>query len=96
MSCNGISCQELCEFLTHYMEGELPPAKRASFDGHLQECPPCRAYMHQLQEIVRLSKQCLCTGPKPPPPPEDLVKAVLSAIAADPKCPKKQCNERHQ
>lgn len=90
MSCDGINCKELCEFLSQYMEGDLPPARKASFDAHIRGCGPCRAYMHQLEQIVKLSKQCLCSGPKPPPPPEDLVKAVLSAIAADPQCPKKE------
>jgi anti-sigma factor RsiW len=50
-----ISCQELVELVTEYLEGTLPPADLARFEAHLEICPYCVTYVEQLRETVRLS-----------------------------------------
>jgi anti-sigma factor RsiW len=75
-----VNCRTLIEFLMAYLDGELPDAERAQFEAHLAECPWCVAYLKTYQETVRLGKAVL-TEPEAPPPPEELVRAVLAARA---------------
>ena len=35
-----MSCKELVELVTDYLEGALPPEDRARFDAHLREAGP--------------------------------------------------------
>lgn len=51
----SLSCQELVELVTAYLEGELPAPERARFDAHLGECGGCRAYVEQIRETIRLT-----------------------------------------
>ena len=50
----SLSCQELVELVTDYLEGALEPADRARFERHLAGCPHCTAYVEQLQATIRL------------------------------------------
>jgi predicted anti-sigma-YlaC factor YlaD len=52
-----MSCQELVELVTDYLEGALAPGERARFDEHLDECPGCRAYLEQLRVTLRLVRR---------------------------------------
>jgi anti-sigma factor RsiW len=48
----GMSCQELVELVTEYLEGAMPAADRARFDAHLALCPPCVEYVAQIERTV--------------------------------------------
>ena len=50
-----LSCQELVELVTDYLEGALPPPERARFDAHIAGCDGCRAYLEQIRVTIRLS-----------------------------------------
>jgi anti-sigma factor RsiW len=52
---DDLSCRELVEIVTDYLEGTLPPAERARVDAHLRECPGCTTYIEQMRETVRLT-----------------------------------------
>jgi anti-sigma factor RsiW len=47
-----LTCQELVELVTDYLEGALPPGDRARFDAHLTTCPHCRVYLEQMRETI--------------------------------------------
>jgi anti-sigma factor RsiW len=47
-----LSCKELVELLTEYLEGTLPPADRLRFDQHLAICPGCRVYLDQMRTTI--------------------------------------------
>ena len=49
-----ITCQELVELVTDYLEGALPEDDVERFDAHLQGCPGCRAYLDQMRTTIRL------------------------------------------
>ena len=49
-----MSCRELVELITDYLEDRLSPADRARFDAHLAECRPCRAYLDQFRRTITL------------------------------------------
>jgi anti-sigma factor RsiW len=47
-----MSCQELVELVTAYLEDALPDSDRARFDAHLDICPPCVEYLAQFERTV--------------------------------------------
>ena len=47
-----LSCQELVELITEYLEGALAPADLARFERHLDGCDDCRAYLDQMRETI--------------------------------------------
>jgi anti-sigma factor RsiW len=51
----GISCRELVELVTEYLEGTLAAADRERMDAHLALCDPCRAYVEQIRTTSRLA-----------------------------------------
>jgi len=47
-----LSCQEIVELVTDYLEGALPAGDRARFDAHLATCPHCRIYLQQMRQTI--------------------------------------------
>ena len=55
MSARNVTCQELVELVTDYLDGALPPETRTAFEAHLEICPGCVTYVEQIRETVRLT-----------------------------------------
>ena len=51
----GLSCQELVELVTDYLEGTLGERDRLAFERHLEQCDGCTEYVAQLRETIRLT-----------------------------------------
>jgi anti-sigma factor RsiW len=51
----SLSCQELVELVTDYLEGALGPADLARFEGHIAVCQACATYLEQLRQVVRVT-----------------------------------------
>jgi predicted anti-sigma-YlaC factor YlaD len=51
----GISCRELVELVTDYLEGALESEQRERMEEHLHLCGPCRAYVDQIRTTSRLA-----------------------------------------
>jgi anti-sigma factor RsiW len=49
-----LSCQELVELVTDYLEGALSAEQRARFDAHLEPCRGCTAYVEQMRTTIEL------------------------------------------
>jgi anti-sigma factor RsiW len=49
-----LTCREVVDLLTEYLEDALPPLERARVEEHLAVCPDCRAYLAQTRTTVRL------------------------------------------
>jgi anti-sigma factor RsiW len=47
-----ITCQEVVELVTDYLEGELDDATRAELEAHLALCPGCDAYLTQMRVTI--------------------------------------------
>ena len=43
-----LTCQELVELVTDYLEGALAPEERSRFDQHIASCANCRRYLDQM------------------------------------------------
>jgi anti-sigma factor RsiW len=50
-----LSCQELVELVTDYLDGALPPAERVRFDAHIAGCDGCTGYLEQLRVTIALT-----------------------------------------
>jgi hypothetical protein len=50
-----LTCRELVELVTDYLEGALMPERRASFEKHLVYCPGCVHYLDQMRQTVELT-----------------------------------------
>ncbi len=49
-----LSCQELVELVTDYLEGAMPPSERERFEMHLVYCRGCDNYVEQMRETLRV------------------------------------------
>jgi anti-sigma factor RsiW len=47
-----MTCRELVEVVTEYMEGTLPEPDRLRLEAHLAECPYCEEYLAQMWRTV--------------------------------------------
>jgi anti-sigma factor RsiW len=47
-----ISCQEVVELVTDYLEGALPPDLHTRFEHHLSLCEGCVWYVEQIRMTV--------------------------------------------
>jgi anti-sigma factor RsiW len=50
---NDLTCQELVELVTDYLEGALPASERARFNRHIDGCPHCTTYLDQMRITIR-------------------------------------------
>jgi anti-sigma factor RsiW len=48
----GMTCQQLIELVTDYLENSLPADDRARFELHLSVCPGCVDYLEQMRETI--------------------------------------------
>ena len=47
-----ISCQEVVELVTDYLDGAMSPADVARFDHHLSLCDGCVFYVNQIRMTI--------------------------------------------
>ena len=48
-----LSCKELTEVVTDYLEGTMDALERRRFEEHLSLCPACVTYIEQMKETIR-------------------------------------------
>jgi hypothetical protein len=60
-----LTCREMTELVTDYLEGRLPLLLRLRFRWHLAGCADCRAWLRQMRGTVRLLGR-LPAGQMPP------------------------------
>jgi anti-sigma factor RsiW len=53
----AMTCKELVELVTEYLEGTLPADVRARMDQHLAGCDGCTHYLEQMRQTIRLTGQ---------------------------------------
>jgi predicted anti-sigma-YlaC factor YlaD len=54
MAAMDLTCKELVELVTDYLEERLPPSERWRFEQHLVDCEGCRNYLDQMRETIDL------------------------------------------
>ena len=58
-----MTCKELVELVTEYLEGAMSAAEWQRFEQHLNQCSGCRTYLEQMRQTIqsvgRLSEESL-------------------------------------
>jgi predicted anti-sigma-YlaC factor YlaD len=52
-SARAITCKELTEVLTDYLEGTMALEDRAALEAHLALCEGCATYVDQMRQVIR-------------------------------------------
>lgn len=60
-----LTCRELTELITDYLEGRLPIMQRLRFRFHIAMCRPCLAYLRQMKIAIRTLGKLPEEGPPP-------------------------------
>ena len=47
-----LSCQQMVELVTEYLDGVMEPRRRARFEAHLAGCDGCTNYVEQFRATV--------------------------------------------
>jgi predicted anti-sigma-YlaC factor YlaD len=55
MAVEELTCQELVEVVTDYLEERMPPEQRLLFEEHLAFCSWCVTYLDQMRETIRVT-----------------------------------------
>ena len=55
MSVPELTCKELVEVVTDYLEGRMPAERRLLFEEHVAFCDWCQTYVEQMRATVRLT-----------------------------------------
>jgi anti-sigma factor RsiW len=55
VSVGELTCKEVVEIVSDYLEGALSAKDRARFDRHLSGCDGCTNYVEQMRETIRLT-----------------------------------------
>ncbi len=50
-----LTCRELVEVVTDYLEDRLPPRDRLRFEEHIVICAGCTAYLEQMRQTILLA-----------------------------------------
>jgi predicted anti-sigma-YlaC factor YlaD len=50
-----LTCKQVVEIVSDYLEGALSPEDRERFDVHLSMCDGCTSYVEQMRETIRLT-----------------------------------------
>jgi anti-sigma factor RsiW len=52
---SGLTCRELVELVTDYLDGALDAGERARFEAHLGACTHCTAYVEQFRLTIAVA-----------------------------------------
>lgn len=66
-----LSCQELVELVTDWLEGALDERHRRAFEDHLAACNGCTEYVEQLRATIEITGKLT---------PEDLSPAAEATL----------------
>lgn len=69
-----MTCREVVELMTDYLEGALSVADRVRFEQHMTGCDGCRAYLAQLR-TARMLIGRTANEPVPEPLKAELMNA---------------------
>ena len=55
MTARTLTCREVIDLLTDYVEDALPEQERRRVEAHLASCDGCTTYFEQMRETIRLT-----------------------------------------
>ena len=51
----ALTCREMVELVTDYLEGALTEPERRRFEEHIGLCPDCTNYLEQMRLVIKAS-----------------------------------------
>lgn len=72
-----MTCREIADFLTDFLNNELPEAVHADFVAHMVICPDCQRYLDSFKKTIELGRGAFDPVKEVANMPESLVKAIL-------------------
>jgi anti-sigma factor RsiW len=51
-----MTCQQLVELVTEYLEGALAPEDAVRFEAHVASCPGCDTYLEQMRSTIAVTR----------------------------------------
>ena len=73
-----MSCEEIQNTLSAYLDGDISPDGRVLTEAHLAECPVCRTHLEETRTMLR----ALSMTARPVAPP-DLAASISAALMAE-------------
>ncbi len=76
-----LTCRDMEDFMSDYVEGDLDLLTRIQFTMHLAMCGDCRRYLQMYKDSIALGKRIFdcpddeATGHAP----QDMINAILAA-----------------
>ena len=55
MATEELTCKQIVELVTEYLDGKLPEPEQRALELHLDDCPGCVAYLDQMRDTIRLT-----------------------------------------
>ena len=79
MDQSKISCKEMFESLSEYVDGDLDESVCEEIRLHMKDCAPCEKFLDSFRHSIEISKLAGKTVELPPSLPEE-VKSALRAV----------------
>ncbi|MFQ5537668.1 MAG: anti-sigma factor family protein [Gemmatimonadota bacterium] len=76
----GISCREVLENLSAYVDGELPAAQVERIEAHLQECDRCERFGGRFAQVIGTLRRELSQAPPVDPNARTRLRDRLSGV----------------
>jgi anti-sigma factor (TIGR02949 family) len=54
-----LTCKDVIQALTEYLEGDLNPVERERFERHMADCTPCMAFLRTYEKSSELATAAL-------------------------------------
>jgi anti-sigma factor RsiW len=70
----GPRCRELLGKLSEYLDGELDLSACGKIEEHMEDCPPCQAFLESLRRTVEHLRHA-----QPAAIPEDVKREIVEA-----------------
>jgi anti-sigma factor (TIGR02949 family) len=72
---HGLTCREVLDMLTEYLDGALAPMDHARVAAHLEECEACTRYLEQFAATIELTAAL-----REDAVPDDVRESLLAAF----------------
>jgi anti-sigma factor RsiW len=77
-----LTCREVVELVTAYLEGDLPATEAARVEAHVADCDGCETVVAEMRDTIRLTG--MLTEDAITPAQRDTLLAAFRDWAADP------------
>jgi anti-sigma factor RsiW len=77
-----LTCREVVELMTAYLEGDLPATEAARVEAHVADCDGCETVVAEMRDTIRLTG--MLTEDAFTPAQRDTLLAAFRDWAADP------------